>query len=168
MKKLLTLGLLSLAALAFTTGSASAWPFFGKCNQCCTTICLRQYNAFSPICCGDVNMGCCPINLNGCCRFGMGGGNQCYGGAGYGGGACYAGSGDACCLGELPAPGMMSTPAAAGAPNFQAPLPNPNQGPQPLSYGGMPMCNPYFPYVQPAAYAPMMQQTPYYWNAGGR
>jgi hypothetical protein len=188
MKKLLTLGLLSIATLAWATASASAWwpcfPLKGCCgSKCCSTICIRQYNAFTPICCGSLSCdGCCPMTFGGCnfggnncggCNFG----NNC-GGCNYGAPACCVGGGDACCLGQLPAPGTLAAPPPAAAPaaggsNYQAPLPNAASYAPPMPW------NPYAPYnpytmsaVQRAGYQPYNAMppvpyngpAPYYWN----
>ena len=65
MKKLISAALLSVAALGMTSSQASAWPLQKLfCKNCCT-VCVRPYNAFTPVCygsiCGD---GCCPIQYN--------------------------------------------------------------------------------------------------------
>lgn len=169
MKKLLALGLLSVAALGLATAPASAWwpcfPLCGSkcCSKCCVPVCCRQYNAFSPPCCDT----CCPINFGGgggCCPS-----NQ----------TCCVGGGDACCLGQLPAPGALAMPAmaapAAAAPSFQAPLPSaagPSAYANPMPWNPYAGYNPYAMGLQPAGYMPMMPsapyQAPYYWNTGGR
>ena len=74
MKKILLGGLLGLASLTMAP-SAFAGPFgccvgsaygcclgncFRKCcckRDCCSVLCLRQYNAFTPVICGNVNCG---------------------------------------------------------------------------------------------------------------
>src|SRR5262249_48883912 len=127
MRKLLFLASLSLATVTVTATEAPAW-FLSCChcrNKCCTTICCKPYNAFSPVCCGNITTDCCPINFGG---YGM---NSCFaGGYGYGGsfnsGCCDGGS--------LPAP---STPAPKTAtqgipsqPIITQPFPQGNAGPQ--------------------------------------
>lgn len=179
MKKLLALGLLSVAALGFATAPASAWwpcfPLKGCCkNKCCSTICIRQYNAFTPVCCGSLCCdGCCPMTFGGC---NFGGGNNCC----MPNQSCCVG-GDAACLGQLPAPGAVASPMMPPATaQQQAPLPNA------MSYAGAMPWNPYAGYnpyamsnVQPAAYQPSMYpgympmnpyagQVPYYWGGNGR
>ena len=132
MKKLTALGLLSVVALGCASSSASAWwpcfPLCGCCkSKCCSTICCRQYNAFTPVCTGSICCdGCCPINMGsgGCCPSS---------------GNCCVGGGDGCCLGQLPAPGAigmpnMGMPMMAGAP-MQGPMPSPMGG-QPSAYAG--------------------------------
>jgi hypothetical protein len=177
MKKLFALGFLSLAALAWASAPASAgWPCFGCggcCNKCCNTVCIRQYNAFTPICCGSLSCnGACPMTFGGC-------------GIAYSPysteGAAMPNSftttylnGEGCYSGELPAPGMLSSPSPmmSASSNFQAPLPAGAAG-QPMSW------NPYMmqsPMMQAAAYqamyGPQMMANPYaggmpyYWNAG--
>jgi hypothetical protein len=165
MKKLLALGFLSLAALAWATAPASAWWPCGKCcSKCCTTICVRQYNAFTPICCGNLCCtGCCPMTFGGC---GMGG-------AAYGdGGTCMMNAGTATdiCGGQLPAPGMMMNPGYQALPAGQA-----------MGYANPMQYNPYLyasPIMQPNTYqamygpqammpsAPNPFGVPYYWNNG--
>ena len=115
MKKLFALGFLSLAAIGLASGPAAAWwPCFPcSCKSCCTTtICLKQYNAFTPVCWGSLTCdGCCPMNF-GCCPgmggygFGGGGAGQC-GTNGYCGGSSYVG-GDGYMLGQLPAPATIT------------------------------------------------------------
>lgn len=149
MKKLIALAVLSVAGLMVTVGHASAWWCCHKCaNTCCTTICIHPYNAFTPICCGNLACnGCCPINLTqGCCQQGCGYPQcgPCYGAAPYGyGPSCYgAGCGDSSAygLGQLPildatqqrTPAMSPAPAAApqtASPTYQGPVPAPKAGP---------------------------------------
>jgi hypothetical protein len=132
------LAALSLAGLALSGTTAFA-GLFGCCfrSHCCTQITCRPYNAFTPICWGNLTCdGCCP-------SFG--------GGCGFGYQACamptpvyssLCGDSGAC----LP----TTTPAPAAAPATIAhPLPN------------VSMANPYFnpmAYygygVQPTAYHP--------------
>ncbi len=101
MKKLLTSTLLAVAALTIQAAPSFAGCCFGLCYKhcgCCgcgAKFCVRQYNAFSPVCCGTVF-------CDGCCPFGSGG----YGG-GYGGGACAGGM----CGGGL---NYMGTPSCIG------------------------------------------------------
>lgn len=153
MKKLLTAALLAVASTTFMALPANAGCCFGLfyrhcgCCGCGATFCVRQYNAFSPVCSGTVF-------CDGCCPFGSGGGG--YGGYGPGfmggcgpcaGGMCpgvmnYSGvlscpQGGACadgsCLGSLPAtdPGapVADAPATAGSPSSGA---NPVVTPSPL------------------------------------
>ena len=118
MKKLLALGLLSMATLGLATAPASAWwpcfPLCGSkcCSKCCVPVCCRQYNAFSPPCCDSG----CPINYGGggCCPSSQ---------------ACCVGGGDACCLGQLPGSALAMP---AGRPPLlvrRTSRPLPNAGP---------------------------------------
>jgi hypothetical protein len=81
--KLLLLPLLSLAGLAAAAAPAQAWHLFGHghgIHRHSTVIVCRPYNAFTPVCYG--NMVC-----DGCCPFpGIG-----HGGHGYGGDVCADG-----------------------------------------------------------------------------
>jgi hypothetical protein len=98
MKKLLLVALLTLAVTTLSNGSASAGFLFHKnCGCCCATICIKQYNAFTPVCCGNLCCdGCCPMTM-GCC-----GGPCCAppcGGESCPAEGCCA---DGSCLGQLP------------------------------------------------------------------
>src|SRR4051794_14589629 len=76
------LGLLSVAGLllSLTQDAAALWPF--NCcggHHCDMHICCRQYNAFTPVCWGNVHCdGCCP-------NFGCGMGSCMPGMCGMGG-----------------------------------------------------------------------------------
>src|SRR5262245_56186770 len=131
MKKLYAVAYLSLATLGLASSDAfAAGCCRCKCKKhCCYSysICCRPYNAFSPICCGNM---CC----DGCC-------GQCQPSCGCNltlGCGCAAGcaGGDCSCLGQLPAPGPapvgpgvpspVASPAPApapGTPGFSAPMP---------------------------------------------
>lgn len=133
MKKLLYTSILGLAALALGAAPSQArtfgliphhcWPCrcFGRCGACCGTICIRPYNAFSPVASGS-------MCFDGCNPF-------CGGGPGYCGGPI--GATLPACDGA-PAPGAP-TPAPVPA---LTPAPNPGPGAQlfpygqPYSYGG--------------------------------
>jgi hypothetical protein len=178
MKKLFALALLSLAVTGWLTTPANAWWPFSCCGtKCCTTICLRQYNAFTPICTGKLSCdGCCPINLA-CGQLGSG---PAIFNAGPGcvGGACYAGS--AYNLGQLPPAALMSQPlpaptAGGVAPTYTIPPNNPLPAPAvPMGTTSQmaPQMMPFAAPVQPVGYRPMyypVQGTaPWYWNNGGR
>src|SRR5438046_6624672 len=74
MKKHFLVGYLSVAALALNGPAAQAGLLHHccGCHKCCTYLCVRPYNAFSPVCCGSVScIGCCPM------FGGMGGGMDC-------------------------------------------------------------------------------------------
>src|SRR6185437_13302700 len=68
MKKRILVGLLSVAALLVNSTVSYAWLF----NHCCGCkysmyICCRPYNAFTPVCSGNISCnGCCPM-MGGCC-----------------------------------------------------------------------------------------------------
>ncbi|GIW79408.1 MAG: hypothetical protein KatS3mg105_1215 [Gemmatales bacterium] len=172
MKKIITLSVFSLATLVVAAGSASAWwPWFPLCgckkkwSKCCTTICLKQYNAFTPICTGSISCnGCCPqLPLNPCCGMAMCGPAL----FGYGAPSCDPCCGascapssccgcDSCALGQLPAPGSIQQPQEnnSGDGDYKAPLPQPADG--------METMNPYrYPAIQQQTYAPYPAANPY-------
>jgi hypothetical protein len=137
MKKLLSSTVLALAVSAGMTAPSFAGCCFGLfpklcgCCGCGAKFCVRQYNAFSPVCSGTVF-------CDGCCPFGACGGYGGYGPYGYGmcpAGGCGAcgvmpfsglpacgpnGCADGACLGTLPAAdpvvGAPNTPNAPAAP----------------------------------------------------
>ena len=165
MKKLLPSVVLALAVFAFAAPQSFA-GCFGLCYNhcgCCgcgAKFCVRQYNAFSPVCSGTVF-------CDGCCPFGSGGG----GGPGYGGGcgpceggmcpsggcgvpfsgmpACSAGGCDSGCLGSLPA----SEPPAGALPS------NPTATPSPLPSGPTSQAM-NAPIIQNTAYRPAFTPAP--------
>jgi hypothetical protein len=175
MKKLLTLALFSLAGLGWSTGQAPAWFCCHKCcNKCSTTICCHPYNAFSPVCWGNMTCcGCCPAQF-GCCpgpmNGGYCGGGACEGGAcgspydGFGGYDGTLGGCTSCGIDQLPAlatPKAGATTAApaapgAAAPTFQAPMPTPAPASTGLVPGAdsAPLSVPY-PMLQPTSYQSM-------------
>jgi hypothetical protein len=155
MKRLLISAALGVILVASTTPRASAWGLFHCCCNCCSTICCKQYNAFTPCCFGTICCnGCCPIGCGTCgpnvpgpcgpcgygpgCGYGGGWGGYGPGWGGYGGGPAF-GDCDDCgggtLLGQLPAP--PPTPYSggkppAGAPPAGAPTGGPNfQPPMP-------------------------------------
>jgi hypothetical protein len=199
MKNLLTSAVLALAVSGFVTASSFAGCTFGLCTHhgcgCCgcgAKFCVRQYNAFSPVCCGTVF-------CDGCCPFGSGCGPGAYG-PGFAGacGPCAGGMcpGGSCgmpfsgvmsgapgcdnCLGSLPsAEGMPveSAPANAVIP----PSANPVATPSPLPTGQTsqrvndrviqnasyrPASTPVYNYARPAVrpVQPQMMAAPSYWN----
>jgi hypothetical protein len=122
MNRFLSLAILGLASLGFSTRPASAWWFHDCCcDHCCQVkLCCRQYNAFSPFCC-DMGTGCFPFNqANGSC------GMDC------GSATCFPGSNG--CLGSLPAtsetPGQATvtgpTAPSTGTPTYTGPIMPPN------------------------------------------
>lgn len=185
-RKLLAVGLLSLCCLAMFAGTSQA--FFGLFhhwhspwhhhNRYVTHITCRPYNAFTPICWGNLNCdGCCP-------SFGGGGGCMPMSfGPPMGFGGCYGGGchGDACGVSDMGAPKVVAPPTPNPNPNFVPPVPQPMPtGPNfgyyyPPIPGGVTQAN-YYPmyYPQPMAYpnyfTPMYypQPMPYYWYGAGR
>lgn len=164
MKKLLSSAMLALAVSAFVTAESFAGCCFGLCYRhcgCCgcgAKFCVRQYNAFSPVCCGTVF-------CDGCCPFGSGGG---YGpGPGYGGGPCAGGM----CPGMMNYSGMMGCPAGgcgdgaclgslpASEPATVAPGANPVVPPSPLPSGPISQMVNDRP-IQNATYRPVSYTTP--------
>jgi hypothetical protein len=81
------LGLLGVAGLLLgVTHDANAWLLHHCCGgrHCCMQICCRQYNAFTPVCFGNIHCdGCCP-------NFGCAPMNCCGGGCAMPGPVCAA------------------------------------------------------------------------------
>jgi hypothetical protein len=190
MKNLLTSALLAIAASAFVAAPSFAGCCFGLCYKhcgCCgcgAKFCVRQYNAFSPVCCGTVFCdGCCPF---GSCGGGYGPG---YGGCGpcadgmCGGGLNYMGTPacgplgcDGAALGSLPPADVApSAPASADANPVVSPSTLPTQMPsgpvsQTINDRGIQNAS-YRPVVAPAPRAvspvrmqPQMIAAPSYWG----
>jgi hypothetical protein len=188
MKRLLILGLLSLAAVTACAQNAGAWFHCCCRHRCCTyttRITVRPYNAFSPVMCGKIAVdGCMPINP-------WGGQFSAMMPSVFGGYACGPGcfTSGCCDAGSLPAPGKVTpAPPGQGLPSQPVPDPGPQftpPSPQPLnqstywmpmqsamaySYGYghaavqpadyQPVANPYYP-MTPASYA--APQVPAYW-----
>jgi len=144
MKKLIAVAFLSVAGLAVVAGRAPAWFCCHHCaNKCCTTICCQPYNAFTPICCGNINcMGCCPMSCGGCgaapCGPYSGGPFCAEGSCGLGGGQLPAVDGtNGGWAGNYQGP-VYQGPAPQGpslpAPTFQGPMPTPAAQNGPISY----------------------------------
>ncbi len=195
MKKRILVSLLSVAALALNGPAAQAWFGFRHCCGCSkysTYLCIRPYNAFSPVCCGSITAtGCCPM----------------FGGMGFGGpgypppsmpscfNSCcapsYSSSG--CCdSGCLPPAGAVAPvpnpqgqslppspmPNGPGGPTFTPPNPTPMptsqhwQAPLPYNYGVVqtagyqqpyPVPQPaYYPGYYPGSYPGYYPMTPAY------
>jgi hypothetical protein len=184
MKKTLAFLVSSLAALGLATGQASAW--FRDCHscssKCCTTICLRQYNAFTPICYGSINCdGCCPMGFGGFCGMPMSPhGYDMWGGNGFAGHVAHAGYGQAPGYGPatyaprapwmvpmmptpspaVPAPAKESlAPDGKSHPAFRSPLPTPMDPKNPVGIGGGPTAYApqAVPYVVPVVFMPSYQ-----------
>jgi hypothetical protein len=124
MKKFFAIALLGFAALALTTGSASAGWLRDHCckKKCCVTLCPKQYNAFSP-CCIEGLPGCLPLG-------GLYGPDGCAPGCEDGGAPSQPGPAS---VGGLPAMGAtngqatVANPVPLGAPIYNggfAPVPN--------------------------------------------
>src|SRR5262249_55929278 len=161
MNKMLLGGLLGLASLALASAPARAGAFgcctssaygccFGKCfRRCCnpcgcccaSVLCIRQYNAFTPVCCGS-------LYCDGCTPFGA----PC-GGGGYGCGparlapGCPTICGDATPTCAAPAPVPQQQMAARPMMVQYAPVQM--VGYYPTYYGAAPMW-PAIPQVTPA------------------
>jgi hypothetical protein len=198
-RKILAVGLLSLCALALFTGESRAW--FGPLNPYCpwsfwsphnryvTQITCRPYNAFTPICWGNlVCDGCCPnpcAVAGGCMPMNMGlppfAAPGCCGP--MAGGPGFGGCGPQGCMasdmplmqgppmpmqGSGPMPDIRSQPWSAPMPMPQGP-PNPNMTmypPNGLTQANYPMYQPYYPTpYMPQYYNPYMPQQapPAYW-----
>lgn len=153
MKKLLVLGLLSLTALSVMPQTSHAWFRCWRCSKYSTYICIRPYNAFSPVSYGNItSTGCCPMMLGG---SPMGGCpvpampscfNPCPP-------SCTMGFGDGGCL---PSPSAFAQQPMMPGPMSQ-PLPQaPQQGPQFTPPQPMPL--------NPAAY--QTGYNPYLYNYG--
>ena len=146
--------MLSLAVLGLASTQASAWFFDGccrGCGKCSTVLCIRQYNAFSPICSGCVTCcGCMPFCPQSC------GCGPRYAPPAYappcydaGCGACPTACGAPSSCASLPP--ITYGPAAGYSPAPAAPVYAPT--PQPMPAGPQAMMSPaYYPQVQPAAY----------------
>ncbi len=180
MKKMLTAAILALSLTGLSAPSASAGAFglfpHGCCCNCGCSVCIRQYNAFSPVCSGCLFCdGCFPFGtpgFGGCGPGGCGG----YGpvGLNYMGsvGGCGPG-GCAANYGELPAgPDMSGVPPTAtveSAPPQAMPV-----GPTSAAQfgGGQPAMYPaaYRPAFYPGygfapqTAGPVQGSVPVYWN----
>jgi|SRR5215813_11609411 len=161
MKRFLLAAILSVGAVAITSGQASARLLKCRCYNKCCTVCCKPYNAFSPSCCGWINFdGCCP-------QFGcnqgppQGGFDQYCGDGGCGDGGCVAGNLPGGFGGPeyVPSQGGPAGPPqngqlpAPGTQPFQAPTP------MPLPPGSGARSSPvmFGPPVQPIRYPPVAQ-----------
>ncbi|HWG46274.1 MAG TPA: hypothetical protein VN688_26165 [Gemmataceae bacterium] len=194
MKKLLPCALLALAVSGFTATTSFAGCTFGLfynrcgCCGCGAKFCVRQYNAFSPVCSGTVF-------CDGCCPFGSGGGGGPGYGPGFGGGcgpcaggmcpsggcglnysgvmSCPAGGcADGSCLGSLPAtegaaPGT-TTPPASNPVVMPAPLPSPTSqvaNDRPIQNAAYrPVSYPAPRTASPVRMQPQIMVAPSYWG----
>ena len=195
MKKLLLSALLGLAVLAGTPALSQAGTFglftncswFGcwgcGCGNSCSTFCVRPYNAFTPVCSGNITcMGCMPFapmpNYSGLGYYGppanydMTPMNSC-----EMSGSCIMSTPDASAQGLPPLPQEYTQPPApmSTTPVLPAPVPVPQ-----LQAPGMSQAPNAYNTIQadyrvptaPQAYYPYgyynygtMGKTPYYWNA---
>jgi hypothetical protein len=169
MKKLLFSGALALLACGLTATPSFAHAFglftshrccHGACKRGCMTFCCRQYNAFTPVCCGSI-----------CCTGGLPFGG---GGPGYDPMAC---NGPDCIGGDLPDGAKPASPAAPAA--------GPSLPTKPMPTGATSMYQPapgygavqaasYYPgysYGPGSGYGPMVapvfnpMAVPAYWNS---
>ncbi len=202
MKRIL-LGAVTLIASLTAVSSAQAGRTFGLlvgchllpcCGRCGCEFTVRQYNAFSPVCSGNITcdgimpFGSCGVpgmmNYSGVCN---GCPSGCMGGMCGSGGMCGpmgCNAGFPCCEGFPSGPmPMMSGPAM---PQLPAPMPGAPSTMMPPGHSPMQPCYPgynvqpvgYYPnygYARPMPAYPMMNpysmgQMPYYWNPmmGGR
>jgi hypothetical protein len=159
MKKLLVLGLVSLTVLGGLPQLALAGPFCWRCrcSKYSTYICIRPYNAFSPVCYGN-------IMADGCCPLMMGGGQFSGCCPGPSTPSCFTACAPSCTMGFdgggcLPAPGNVQQPQAA-APNATPPAQQLPQGPA----AGPQFAPPNPAQLNPAAY--MWGYNPYLYNYG--
>ena len=205
-RKILAVGLLSLCCLGLITSESQA--FFGVFDPCnpyslwncrhryTTQITCRPYNAFTPICWGNlVCDGCVPNPCGcaaGCLPMTMGvppwacpGGGCGMGGCGMGGGCCASDMGPMMAGPPMmsgPSPYPMPMPDNRGPGGFQGPMPmpvGPNTTMMYLPNPGVAQANyqpayypmPYPNYYMPTNYDPYagwQQPTPSYWYGGGR
>jgi hypothetical protein len=175
MKKLFFAASMVLGSLALTASPAPAKTFglfphcglcCGGCGKCCSTFCVRQYNAFTPVCCGSVTcMGCTPFSCGGPGCGGPGCGGPGYGYPGYGApGYGYPAPEAPCCGGVVADPNLPPAPAGTNC-SMRTPPPQPYAGPvqtaayyQPNAYG-------YAPMMAPSVAG--MGAQPWYWSQGG-
>jgi len=164
------LGFLSLAALLLTGSSANAW-FWDHCGPCCrpfhhcfeTHITCRPYNAFTPICWGNLTCdGCCPnpcAVASGCNMMPSWGG--CSAPQFFGG---YAAGCEPACAGCMPGGGMpvYGGMPGGGMPGYSGPAFDPNQGGAPMMPGGQ--YPQMMPTQIPSNMPPLMNQTTQYGN----
>jgi hypothetical protein len=197
-RKILALSLFSLCCLALCTGESQA--FFGllspyhpsslwhRHNRYVTHITCRPYNAFTPICWGNlVCDGCNPSPCgvaSGCLPLTMGVPPWAYA-AGCGmpcmGGACgpdFSHASDMPMMGSPPTQPMPDIRSAPYMPPAPMPLPSgpnttlmhPQSGVSQANYHPTPGLQ-YPSYYMPTYYNPYQawsQPMPYYWYGGGR
>jgi hypothetical protein len=175
MKKLLLSAFLGLAMMALMPALSHAKTFglFTGCGLCCCskcTFCVRPYNAFTPVCCGNITcMGCMPFAPQS--NYGGFGYSDC---AGSGCAADYGGEtivGQVRTLPPLTLPGGTPTaqPAPAPAPGQQpaitTPVPGTSLAPNPSGAVQANYRPTSVPAYNPAAYYTYYGSVPYYWIA---
>lgn len=159
-KKSLAIAVLSLATLA--VGTLDAWAWGWKHHKYTTQITCRPYNAFTPICWGNlVCDGCCPNPCGvagGClpCGMGMGMGMYGFGMGGHGFGMGSFGCPTTGC--EMPIEGSARSTMVMPNVAYYAPMATPygayanygyaNYGIQQANY-----YQPTMPYMPQATYA---------------
>jgi hypothetical protein len=164
MKRLLAVGILSLAALGMATAPAPALfhcCHWGCCGKCCQTICIRPYNAFTPVCFGSLCCtGCSPLAT--CYPPPALSGPPAYGPGFCGDSGCYGADGSMSMLppGAVPSGTVSGDATVTGTPTITPPQTTPVSGmpttqvwPNPMQPG----------MVMPTGYPPMMYPRP---NAG--
>ena len=185
-RKILALGLLSLCALTVIASDSQAffglfnpyspYSFCNRHNRYVTQITCRPYNAFTPICWGNlvcdgcnpspcgVASGCLPLQF-GAPPWACGSGCAPYMGGGH----------DFSRASDMPMPDIRTQPSFT--PPMPMPLPSgpgvsmtyPPAGVAQANYNPMYM-PPYPNYYMPTYYNPYQQYQPmpYYWYQGGR
>jgi hypothetical protein len=161
------LGLLSVAGLLLSARDADAFLFCHCCgHHCCEThICCRPYNAFTPICWGNIHCdGCCMQPCTMCSNYmAMMPGNACA--PGPMGGMPF-GCGPGCGMNGAPMPSMPAAGLAPGAMPGVAPMPvsaPPAPGTPPANPNVPPIYNQTAQYGDPAAsYGYGVQPISYY------
>jgi hypothetical protein len=179
MKKLLLSAFLGFATLALTPALSQAKTFglFTGCGLCCCskcTFCVRPYNAFTPVCSGNITcMGCCmPFapqpNYGGLDYPGAGPGCPA---PGYGGETILGQVQTLPALPPLPAPGGTTTvqptpgPAPGQQPTIITPVPGTSMAPNPYGAVQANYRAASAPTYNPSAYYTYYGTVPYYWNA---
>jgi hypothetical protein len=151
MKKLILAGLLSVAGLMASSGTADAFLLHRLrcCHRYSCKINVRPYNAFTPVCFGSMT---CIGTAPGCCGGGHGGFNpmmpSVFAHGGFDDGCCVPGHGpgfDHGPAGEPGEPGKQMPPANDGK-KFIPPVPNP-----------VPTTAWYYPQTMPYYYSPVHQ-----------
>jgi hypothetical protein len=178
MKKMLPAALLALVACGLSATSSFAGAFglipHGCCWGCCCgcNVCVRPYNAFSPVVSGCLCAdGCVPFSAGGpgyggpdgpgCGPWGCGGDGGCVDGG-------YGSLPPGAVISDGPSPGGKAQPktSGSGSPSSAVPAPNPISAlPQAqLHTAGYRPAYPVNAFYSPAVPQPMMMNVPSYWN----